>query len=85
MREGEPDTLEGFSYVINQAMPDIATGDTPIVFGEMNCYYAREAGSVSLRRLDERFADSLVSGFLLYGRYGGKLVKTDAVKKLTMA
>jgi len=85
MREGEPDTLEGFSYVINQAMPDIATGDTPIVFGEMNCYYAREAGSVSLRRLDERFADSLVSGFLLYGRYGGKLLKSDAVKKITMA
>ena len=66
-------------------MDNVATGNVPVLFGEFNCYYAREAGSLSLRRLDERFADSLVSGFLLYGRYGGKLVKTDAVKKLTMA
>ncbi len=85
IREGAPDTIDGFSYVINQAMDNVATGNAPVLFGEFNCYYAREAGSLSLRRLDERFADSLVSGFLLYGRYGGKLVKTDAVKKLTMA
>ena len=85
IREGAPDTIDGFSYVINQAMDNVATGNVPVLFGEFNCYYAREAGSLSLRRLDERFADSLVSGFLLYGRYGGKLVKTDAVKKLTMA
>ena len=85
IREGAPDTIDGFGYVINQAMDDVATGDIPVIFGEFNCYYAREAGALSLRRLDERFADSLVSGFLLYGRYGGKLVKSDAVKKLTMA
>ena len=85
IRENAPDTIDGFAYVINQAMDDVATGNVPVLFGEFNCYYAREAGSLSLRRLDERFADSLVSGFLLYGRYGGKLVKTDAVKKLTMA
>ena len=85
IREGAPDTIDGFGYVINQAMDDVATGDVPVIFGEFNCYYAREAGALSLRRLDERFADSLVSGFLLYGRYGGKLVKSDAVKKLTMA
>ena len=85
IREGAPDTIDGFGYVINQAMDNVATGDVPVIFGEFNCYYAREAGALSLRRLDERFADSLVSGFLLYGRYGGKLVKSDAVKKLTMA
>ena len=85
IREGAPDTIDGFGYVINQAMDNVGTGDVPVIFGEFNCYYAREAGALSLRRLDERFADSLVSGFLLYGRYGGKLVKSDAVKKLTMA
>lgn len=85
IREGAPDTVEGFGYVINSSMADPTTGNVSMVFGDMKSYYARQAGNPVLRRLDERYADQLTSGFLLYGRYGGRLVKTDAVKKLTQA
>ena len=85
IRVGEPDTLEGFNYVINQSMDDIGAGNKAIAFGEWNCFYIRESGAPRLLRLNERFADSLTVGFILYARYDSLLMKPDAIKVLANA
>lgn len=80
MREGAPDTIEGYAYAINPDMPNLGTATKPVAFGDWSKYVIRTVGTQTLLRLNERYADSLSSGFLLYGRYDGKLLNTSAIK-----
>lgn len=80
MRDGAPDTIEGFRYVINPDMANLGTATKPIAFGDWSKYIIRTVGTQTLLRLNERYADSLTTGFLLYGRFDGKLLNTSAIK-----
>jgi hypothetical protein len=52
-------------------------GNTGILYGDFNeGYLLRTDGDLSIRRLDERFADSLEVAFLAYARVAG--ASTDA-------
>jgi len=77
---GQPDTILGYRYVINQDMASIATTNKPIAFGDWSKYIIRRVQTMNLRRLDERFADDLSTGYLAWARYDGKLLDTAAVK-----
>ena len=80
MRDGAPDTIEGFRYAINPDMANLGTATKPIAFGDWSKYIIRTVGTQTLLRLNERYADSLTTGFLLYGRFDGKLLNTSAIK-----
>lgn len=80
MRDGAPDTIEGFRYAINPDMANLGTATKPVAFGDWSKYIIRSVGTQTLLRLNERYADSLSSGFLLYGRFDGKLLNTAAIK-----
>lgn len=82
IREGEPDRLEGFPYVINQDMASIGTGNVSVAFGDWSKYIIRQVATPSLIRLDERYMDALTVGFIMYARYDGKLIDTAAIKEL---
>ena len=82
LRDGEPSTLLGKPYVINQDMADIGASAKPIAFGDWSKYIIRRVREVNIRRLDERFADDLSVGFLAFARYDGKLLNTSAIKTL---
>ena len=82
LRDGEPSTLLGKPYVINQDMADIGASAKPIAFGDWSKYIIRRVREVNIRRLDERFADDLSVGFLAFARYDGKLINTSAIKVL---
>jgi len=82
LRDGEPSTLLGKPYVINQDMADIGAGAKPIAFGDWSKYIIRRVREVNIRRLDERFADDLSVGFLAFARYDGKLLNASAIKTL---
>lgn len=82
LRDGEPSTLLGKPYVINQDMADIGASAKPIAFGDWSKYIIRRVRDVSIRRLNERFADDLSVGFLAFARYDGKLISTTAIKTL---
>ena len=85
MIQGEPATIEGFRYIINQDMPSIGTGNKSVAFGDFSKYIIRTVGSITLRRLDERYAELLLVGFLAWQRADGRLLNVNAVKHLLHA
>jgi HK97 family phage major capsid protein len=75
---GVLDYILGQPIVLNQALPNaFVAANTGILFGDFEQgYLLRTDGDMSIRRLDERFADSLEVAFLAYARVGG--ASTDA-------
>lgn len=82
LRDGEPSTILGKPYVINQDMANIGASAKPIAFGDWSKYIIRRVRGTQLRRLNERYADDLSVGFLAFARYDGKLLNTSAIKTL---
>ena len=86
IREGEPDRLEGYKYWINQHMASSIVGSAKVLlFGDFNKYAIRIVRDVAVRRLNERYADYFLVGFLGFIRVDGELLDTSAVKHLIMA
>ena len=79
---GQPDTILGYPYVINQSITTPATSVKSILFGDFSKYLIRDVRDVTLLRLDERFADYHQVGFLAFSRHDGDLLDagTDPVK-----
>lgn len=80
---GQPGTLLGYRYSINQAMANIATGNKPILFGDFGKYYVRKVGAPVIGVLRERFWPDLgIAGLI---RFDGELGLAGAVKYLQNA
>jgi HK97 family phage major capsid protein len=71
-----PDTILGYPYVINQAMasPVASTNPTTMLFGDLQKYIVRKVKSMSVLRLNERYADFGQVGFISFMRIDGNLV-----------
>lgn len=84
---GEPDTILGHPYVIDDNVPAIEAGSTPLLFGDLRKYVVRRVVNAQLVRFGEKYMDRLQVGFLAYHRADGDLVDagTHPVKKLQMA
>lgn len=87
MSAGEPDTLYGYPYTINNDMPQMATGNTAFLFGQLNKYKIRDVRGIQLVRLDERYADQMSVGFFAFSRHDGMLINAggNPVQALVMA
>jgi HK97 family phage major capsid protein len=83
VREGEPDRLEGFRYIINQDMASVGVSTKSVLFGDFSQYFIRLAGPATTLRLNERYAEYLHTGFLAYQRADGELLSANAIKALT--
>ncbi len=83
--QGEPGTLEGYRYIVNNDMDSIATGNDSVLFGDFSKYIIRQAGQPTMKRLNERYADALHVGFIMFQRLDGELLSSNAIKKLTQA
>lgn len=65
-------SIFGRPVVINDSLPAIATGNTPILFGDFKLgYLLRTDGAPTIKRLDERYADTDEVGFIIRTRVGG--------------
>ena len=65
-------SIFGKPVVINDSLPAIATGNKPILFGDLKLgYLLRTDGAPTIKRLDERFADTDEVGFIIRTRVGG--------------
>ena len=83
VQTGEPGTLLGYRYSINQAMANIAASAKPVVFGDFGKYYVRKVGAPVIGVLRERFWPDLgIAGLI---RFDGELGDTAAVKHLANA
>lgn len=83
---GAPDRLLAFPVVINQDMPNTATGLKAIAFGDFNAgYIIRDVRGIQIKRLEERYAEYLQVGFFAYARADGGVDDAAAFRLITMA
>lgn len=83
IRTGEPGSLLGYNYSVNQAMVNAATGTKPIIFGDFSKYWVRKVGAPVLGvRREYYWPDLGIAGIV---RLDGELLQSTAVKHLVMA
>ena len=85
---GNPVTLYGVPYTINQSMQaTVATATKTMLFGQLSKYKIRDAGEVRLIRLDERYAELDQVAFVAFMRSDGNLLDAGVapVKHLLQA
>lgn len=85
VRTGEPNTLLGHPYSINQAMADPAASARPMIFGDFSRYIVRKVMGFQVLTLRERYAESFQVGMVGFKRFDGELLNAGAVKALVMA
>jgi HK97 family phage major capsid protein len=84
LNAADPDTINGYAYVINNDMAVPAAGAKTVLFGALDKYIIRRVKELSVLRLTERFADYGQVAFLGFARYDGNLLDagTHPVKYL---
>jgi len=87
LRDGEPDTLNGYKYWVNNDMDHIGSGvaSDVVLFGDFSKYIVRMSKDFTLKPLFERYADELVVAYFLFCRADGELMDAAAIKALTLA
>lgn len=85
VRTGEPNTIWGYNYSINQAMANIAAGARSILFGDHSKYIVRKVNGFQVMTLRERYAELFQVGMVGFKRFDGELINTAAVKHLIQA
>ena len=72
---GDPDTIAGYSYVINQDFPAMAASAKSMAFGQWSKYVIRDvANSAAVMRLSELYATQNETAFLAFLRSDGQLL-----------
>lgn len=78
LTSGEPSTILGHGYVINQDVAAMGASAKSILFGNFGYYWIRDVKGITLIRLDERFAEAHQVAFLGFSRHDGKGVWAGA-------
>lgn len=87
IREGEPDRIEGFPYIVNNDIesPDDGAGSKIMAFGDWSYFKIRLIGGQVIKRLDERYAENLEVALLGFQRWDSELIDTNAIKHMITA
>lgn len=85
-REGTPDTIDGYRYLLNQDMQaTVADGTRVMLFGDMKQFAIRQAGPPVLKFLGERFADADQVAWMLFQRMDARYRNTAGIKYLEVS
>lgn len=76
---GEPSTILGNPYVVNQDVADMAANAKSILFGDFSKYVIRDVLGITLRRLDERYAELAQVAFVAFSRHDGDEIDAGTV------
>lgn len=71
---GEPDTINGYPYSINNDLATIAVNAKTVLFGDFKKYLIRRVKELGVMTLRERFADYGQIAMLGFARYDGNLL-----------
>ncbi len=82
LKDGETDTLLGKKLLTSVYIPELATGNRTIAFGDFSNYWIGDRQGISFKRLNELYAVTGQVGFLATQRVDGRLVMREAVKLL---
>jgi HK97 family phage major capsid protein len=83
IRVGEPGSLLGQNYSVNQAMANVATGQKSVVYGDFGKYYVRKVGAPVIGVRREYYWPNI--GLAGIVRLDGDLIQTGAVRHLIQA
>jgi HK97 family phage major capsid protein len=83
IRIGEPGSLLGQPYSVNQAMANVATGLKSVIYGDFSKYYVRKVGAPVIGVRREYYWPNI--GLAGIVRLDGDLIQTGAVKHLIQA
>jgi len=84
-REGEPNRILGFPYVVSPYMPTIAANAKVIAFGDLrSAYVIRDVNGIEVVRSDRNLVDRYQMQFNAWLRSGGIIVNTRAIRLLQM-
>jgi HK97 family phage major capsid protein len=75
---GEPDTINGYQYVINQSLPVISPSAATVVFGDLTKFTVRRVAEMSLLRLVELYANLGQVGFQAFSRIDSNLTVSNS-------
>lgn len=84
-RTSAPDAILGKPYTINQDMASVGTSTKSVLFGDFQKFAIRQVQSVTLRRLEERYADYNQVAFVGFMRTDSKILNTAAIKGIQHA
>ena len=70
--------LPGRPVVVDSSMPDMGAGNKFIVIGDFNYFQIADRGDLSIKRLNERYADVGMIGFQVSKRVDAKITISEA-------
>jgi len=77
-----PPTLWGYRYWVNQSLAwPLAANKSSILAGDFKRIVVRQARSLMIKALMERYAEKFQVGFVGFGRYDGTLLDSQAVAR----
>lgn len=80
---GEPDTVLGYPYRINQEMASsIAADNKTVLFGDFSKFIIRDVQAMTIMRLEELRALKNQTSWVAFSRHDAKLVDPNAVKHM---
>lgn len=86
VQQGQPGSLLGYNYSVNQAMAQLGDGASSrvVLFGDFGKYYVRKVGAPLIGALQDKdfWPGFGVAGYI---RFDGELADTAAVKHLPLA
>lgn len=84
-REGEPNRILGYPYVVSPYMPTMAASAKVIAFGDFRSgYVIRDVNGIEVVRSDRNLVDRYQMEFNAWLRSGGIIVNTRAIRLLQM-
>lgn len=72
---GDQDVLLGKGVIFNEFMPDVAASAYPILFGDYKGYFIVDRVGLSLKRMEELYAESNITVLLARKRTGGSVAE----------
>ena len=78
------DSILGKAMFTSPFMPDSASGNMPVLFGDFRFYWLLERGGVVLKALHEKYAVQGITAFIGTAFIDGRLVRREAVKALAV-
>ena len=78
------DTILGKPVVISEYMPDIEDGEKPVAFGDFSYYWIIDRDPASVQTLKELYLNTGHIGYLAYEFFDGKMIRSDAVKVISI-
>jgi HK97 family phage major capsid protein len=87
VRVGKQDFLHGYPVTYSTAMPAIAAGATPVLFGDFKVGYVigdRGGSGINVKILDQPRATEGLIVLLAYRRTDGRVRRSEAIQAITL-